>query len=183
MVVGTGWWVMMLGAVAVAGYASMALWNPDAIPFIFVERLRVRRVLLHRVMEGIYLTGILVGGVTGLWLAFQTPGGVTSTVGFVMLSSLCLVTGTFALHAALTENFAAHRMGMMRSYALTYAAVSLRLYLGIGGAAGFTFEELYPMTACACWAGNLLFVEWVLLPRYRRGARPTTTRTREPVHA
>ncbi len=83
-----------------------------------------------------------------------------------VLAVLWLLTGTLALRAVLKGDYAAHRAWMMRSYALTFGAVTLRIYLGLGvPVAGIPFNEVYGMAAWASWAVNLLIVEWILLRR------------------
>ena len=194
-----GWYLMVTLALSVSAYASMALWNPNAIdfianregalrsaliihgavgalalalgPFQFVEKLRRTRPQFHRVSGRIYLTCILISGVSGLWLAFYTPGGLPATSGFFVLAVLWLLTGSLALRAVLKRDYAAHRAWMMRSYALTFGAVTLRIYLGLGvPIAGLPFDQVYGMAAWANWAINLLFVEWLLLSRSTRSA-------------
>jgi len=192
-----GWCLMTLLALGVAGYTSMALWNPDAIPFIasrdgtlrqalivhaaagtlalalgpfqFVKRVRLRQPAWHRASGRVYLACILVSGLTGLWLAFYTRGGLPANSGFFALSVLWLVTGTLAWRAALRRDYQAHRAWMMRSYALTFGAVTLRIYLGLGvPVAGVPFDQVYGMAAWASWVVNLLFVEWLLLHKAER---------------
>ena len=63
---------------------------------------------------------------------------------------------------------AAHRRWMIRSFALTLAAVTLRLYLPASLAAGLPFETAYPAIAWLCWVPNLIVAEVVVLRR--RGA-------------
>lgn len=212
MVTRIGWWVMTILALGVAAYASMALWNPSAIafvanregtlrtalivhgvvgalalalgPFQFVSRLRRTRPRWHRVSGRIYLTCILVAGISGLWLAFHTPGGLPATSGFFVLAVLWLFTGSLALRAALKQDYAAHRAWMMRSYALTFGAVTLRIYLGLGvPVAGIPFNQVYGMAAWASWAMNLLFVEWLMLSKPSRSthAAPSRPLPREKV--
>jgi len=187
-----GWWALTLLALGVAGYTSMALWNPDAIdfiadrdgtlrllliihaavgtlalaigPFQFLERFRRTVPVWHRISGRIYLTCILISGLTGMWLAFYTRGGVAANSGFFTLSVLWLLTGALAWRAILKRDFVAHRAWMMRSYALTFGAVTLRIYLGLGvPLAGLPFEEVYAMAAWSSWVINLLLVEWVLI--------------------
>lgn len=53
---------------------------------------------------------------------------------------------------------------MVRNYALTYAAVSLRILLPLLPALlDLDFETSYQAIAWLCWAPNLVFAEWVLL--------------------
>ena len=54
---------------------------------------------------------------------------------------------------------------MMRNYALTFAAVTLRMELGLIGALGYEFEVAYPVVAWLAWVPNLVLVEWWLLAR------------------
>jgi len=182
---------MTLLAVGVAGYSSMAWWSPDTIgfvrvrdgflrqlliahaltglvalaigPFQFLPRLRGSRPVLHRMLGRVYLTAILFSGLSGLWLAFHTTGGFAATSGFFFLSIGWLLTGALAWRAALKRDFSAHRAWMMRSYALTFAAVTLRIYLGLGVAAGIPFPEIYATAAWSSWVLNLVVVEWWLL--------------------
>jgi hypothetical protein len=60
---------------------------------------------------------------------------------------------------------------MVRSAALTCAAITLRLYLPLPPALGFTFAEGYRVIAWACWVPNLLLVEYFLGQRQVRLSR------------
>ena len=57
---------------------------------------------------------------------------------------------------------------MIRNYALTFAGVTIRIYLGLFFASGLKFEEFYPSLAWLCWVPNLILVEWWLLPGRNR---------------
>ncbi len=62
-----------------------------------------------------------------------------------------------------------HRLWMMRSYALTFAAVTLRAQIGIGVALlGLSLEEVYLIVPWLTWVGNLILVEWWLAGRTGR---------------
>ena len=61
-----------------------------------------------------------------------------------------------------------HRAWMYRSYALTLAAVTLRIYLPLAGIAGIGFADSYPAISWMCWVPNLLVVEWFILTRPTR---------------
>jgi hypothetical protein len=62
-------------------------------------------------------------------------------------------------------NLASHRRWMVRSAALTCAALTLRLYLPVPPALGFTFVEGYRAIAWACWLPNLLVAEYFIRQR------------------
>lgn len=88
-------------------------------------------------------------------------GGPIAHVGFGFLAVLWLGTTTMALRAILARDIAAHRRWMTRSYALTFAAVTLRLWLP-GLAAIFPFETAYQTVSWLAWVPNLLIVEWTI---------------------
>jgi hypothetical protein len=54
---------------------------------------------------------------------------------------------------------------MIRSYALTLAAVKLRLYLPLSQVVGIPFADAYQAVAWVCWVPNLVVAEWLVLQR------------------
>jgi hypothetical protein len=56
---------------------------------------------------------------------------------------------------------------MVRNFALTFAAVTLRVWLPAGTAAGVPFAVAYPVVAWLCWVPNLLAAEALIrtIPR------------------
>ncbi|PXW81763.1 putative membrane protein DUF2306 [Ruegeria sp. P4] len=147
------------------GLAPVAL---ALLPVQFSHRLRGRRPGLHRWGGRLYALCVLMSGLASLWLAYTTAEGVVAGFGFALLAVAWLATTAMAVIAALQRRFAQHRAWMIRSAALTLAAVTLRLYLPIGMiTAGF--EASYPVIAWICWVPNLLAAEWLLL-REARGA-------------
>jgi hypothetical protein len=51
---------------------------------------------------------------------------------------------------------------MIINFALTFAAVTLRIGLGIGFGSGIPFEIFYPYLAWICWVPNLLFALMII---------------------
>jgi hypothetical protein len=49
---------------------------------------------------------------------------------------------------------------MVRNFSLTFAAVTLRLYIPASVFAGIDFAVAYPIIAWLCWLPNLLVAEW-----------------------
>jgi len=131
-------------------------------PFQFSSRLRTRRLALHRLLGRLYLgVGVLVGGVAGLFMAFHAFGGMPARLGFAGLALAWLYTGAQAYRAIRAHEVAAHRRWMVRNFALTFAAVMLRLYLPAAVVSGIAFEAAYPVIAWLCWVPNLVFAELV----------------------
>ena len=52
---------------------------------------------------------------------------------------------------------------MIRSYALTLGAVTLRVYLPLFLMLGLPFEQAYPAVAWLAWVPNLIIAEWVFV--------------------
>ena len=68
---------------------------------------------------------------------------------------------------------------MMRSFALTLAAVTLRLYLPISVVMGFTYAQAYPVISFLAWVPNLIIIEIAI--RLGAGAK-TSLSLSEPLH-
>ena len=139
------------------------------IPFQLSDRFRARRPGLHRWFGRVYCVMVLLGGVSGMSIAFSALGGIPGKSGFFMLSVLWLATTAMATVHIRAGRVAEHRVWMIRSAALTFAAVTLRIWLPAQLAAGIPMEVAYPVVAWACWVPNLLIGEYIA----RRPARAT----------
>jgi uncharacterized membrane protein len=126
-------------------------------PFQFNARLRAARPRVHRMMGRLYLgVGVAVGGVSGLYMAGIAYGGPVARAGFTLLALSWLYTGWRAYAAIRKRDVTSHRQWMVRNFALTLAAVTLRIYLPLSMVAGIPFEVAYPLIAWLCWVPNLM---------------------------
>lgn len=144
-------------------------------PLQFIPVLRRHRSV-HRKIGYLYFASVFIGGIAGLATAFIAHGGLTARVGFGTLALLWLFTAYRALVAVRQRNFPRHEAWALRNFALTCAAVTLRIYLGLFATLGFEFEAFYPVVSWLCWVPNLIFIEWILLP-----AKITGASTQSPV--
>lgn len=129
--------------------------------FQFLPKWRKRNPGFHRWMGRTYGFAILVGGLSGLSLAYGSIDRPVAALGFGLLSLLWLATTARAIQLAITRQIQEHRVWMIRSFALTFAGVTLRLLLPffmLG--AGMTYSEASPYLAWACWVPNIIFAEW-----------------------
>jgi len=147
-------------------------------PVQFIKKSRSRRPAFHRNVGKIYLVAILLlAGPTGLFMAFFANGGFWAGMGFALLSLLWWGSTWLAYQKARTRDFAAHRRWMIRSYAFTFAAVMLRLWVPILSY-GISFtpyslehQTVVVATAWLSWIPNLAFVEvllWIQASTVRR---------------
>lgn len=127
--------------------------------FQFVTRLRNRWPGLHRWMGRGYAVAVGVAGCSALALAPHAMTGGFAAAGFGSLGICWLATTALAVVAIRRRRIAVHRNWMIRSYALTLAAVTLRIYLMSSQLAGISFAVAYPAIAWLCWVLNLLLAE------------------------
>jgi hypothetical protein len=152
-------------------FASHFVFGPLALavgPFQFLTGLRLRRPRLHRALGYVYCGSILIAGVGSLMLAPSSFGGLTTHLGFGTLGFLWLVATAIALWHARSRRFAEHQRWMLRSFALTFGAVTLRLWIPIFMIQGYSFEATYQAVAWISWVPNLVLVEWWMLRRPSR---------------
>jgi uncharacterized membrane protein len=130
-------------------------------PFQFSSRLRNNHRSVHRWIGRVYLgIGVLVGGMAALYISQFAFGGLVARLGFASLAVCWLFTGLCAYIAIRRSAIAQHRKWMVRNFSLTFAAVTLRLYLPAAVVGGVDFAVAYPIVAWLCWVPNLLFAEW-----------------------
>lgn len=145
-----------------AGAALIAL----AIgPFQFSGRLRQRFPMAHRRLGYLYFAGVFVGGSVALFLATDAEGGLSSRTGFFLLGLCWLASAWTALSAIRRRDVAGHRRWMIRNFALTFAAVTLRLWLPALQAASGSFMDAYRTVAWLCWVPNAIAAEIILRAR------------------
>lgn len=135
-------------------------------PFQFLPRLRQTRRRLHMGLGVIYAACCVIAGIAGVTLAFGNTHGPVAAAGFGLLGAGWLVTTAMAVAAIARGRHAAHRRWMIRSFALTFSAVTLRLQLAVVGIAALPFSPSYIAISFLCWVPNLIAAEiWIALTR------------------
>ena len=129
-------------------------------PFQFIPSLRRTHLPLHRIMGRVYVLGCLIGGGAALPLSLTSTAGPVAQAGFFVLGLLWLVVNGNAWRLAVMGRIAEHKRWMIRSFALTYGAVTLRMIIFVlPHVFGVPFETAYVISAWASWVPNLLVVE------------------------
>lgn len=203
------WWAMVVGALVIATYAGLtvvlgdrmfpaeladsfrsrpwgifphALFGGTALAlgvFQFHRGLLQRHRGRHRLLGKIYLIGCLGTGVAGSYMSFFSYGGLITHLGFAVLAVGTLTTSLIAYLVIRRGEVVRHREWMIRSYALIFAAVTLRIELPIlvvifgGPVAGFL--PAYQVIAWLCWVPNAAVGEILI----RRSRRPPLVRAVE----
>ena len=155
-----------LGALTVhAGLAATALLIG---PLQFFQGVRTRRRALHRRIGTLYVICVVGAGLAGLLLALGTTAEPVAGAGFGLLAIVWLACTANAWRLATRRAFAAHERWMIRSFALTLAAVTLRLYVPISLLLHLDFASAYAAIAWLCWVPNLVAAEVYLALRSDR---------------
>lgn len=134
-------------------------------PLQFRARLRQSAPSVHRWLGRVYFAGVLIGGIAGLYMAFHAYGGAVARAGFASLAVAWLYTGLRAYLSIRERDVPAHRNWMIRNFALTFAAVTLRLYVPAALGFGIALGTAYPVIAWLCWVPNLLVARWLIVAR------------------
>ncbi|WP_244503488.1 DUF2306 domain-containing protein [Shimia haliotis] len=148
------------------GLAPVALM---LVPLQFWTRLRIDRPALHRWLGRVYAVAILLAGVGGMLMAIGTQAGPVASLGFGLLAVAWVGSTALAVWHIRNKRVALHKAWMIRSAALTLAAVTLRLEMPIL-AMTIGLETGYPLVAWLCWVPNLMIAEWMVRRRPVMGA-------------
>lgn len=150
------------------------------VPLQLLRPFRQRFVRAHRAVGRILVGAIVVAGSAALVVAQDSSAGMLSRIGFSMLGILWVTSAVMAARTAIRGDLAAHRPWAIRVAALTYAAVTLRLWLGVLIAAqtpsgqaevDAAFDRAYQVVVFLSWVPNLLVAEWVVRRGRGRGPR------------
>lgn len=147
-------------------------------PLQFARGMRERAPRFHRWVGRVSIGAILIAAVAGLVIAPVNSAGFVGVLGF---GALALLWGGFAVlgyRAIRRRDIHAHREWMTRTFALTYAAVTLRLWIPVlmmlfiatGTPPDNAFASAYVFVPFLSWVPNLLFAEW-LIRRSRAATR------------
>ncbi|VTR54223.1 DUF2306 domain-containing protein [Sphingobacterium thalpophilum] len=139
---------------------------------------------LHRVIGYSYVLSILMlAAPSGLLIGVVANGGILAIISFELLAVGWFYFTWQATRSAFRKNFNAHRDFMLRSFALTCSALTLRFWKVI---LIYFFQpnpmDVYQIIAWLGWVPNLLLVELIIYfrNRGRQSDRPLETVTPPP---
>jgi len=150
--------------VHVAGAATALLVGPIQ----FLPWVRRRFPAVHRTLGRVYVIGCLAGGVGGLVMAFGSTAGPIATIGFASLAVCWITANVQGWRLAVARRFDDHRAWMLRSFAMTFAAVTLRIYIVVLPMMGMAEIDAYRASAFLAWIPNLILIELYLRGRRQR---------------
>lgn len=151
-------------------------------PLQFWAGFRERFRAAHRWIGRSYLVSVAVSAVASLVMAPFNSAGFVGFFGFGTLGVLWLYTAWKAYRAVRSRDIRGHQAWMIRNFALTYAAIMLRLWTAVllyaqvpFASEDATFDSLwangYAAVPFLCWLPNLVVAEFMIrrrgLPSFR----------------
>jgi hypothetical protein len=129
----------------------------------FSEKFRFRHLQIHRRLGKAYVFSVLLSSVSGFTIAMFATGGLISILGFAALAVTWFFSNVKAYTSILNRNVQEHQTWMIRNYALTFAAVTLRIWLPFSQAVlHMDFILAYQIVAWMCWLPNLLIATLII---------------------
>lgn len=137
-------------------------------PIQFIPYIRKKSIRLHKFLGKIYAYGILLlAGPTGIIMAFYAEGGTSSTIAFLIMGCLWIFTTFLAVQAIVKKDIIGHQKWMYRSFALSTAAVTLRILVPMMSITHWFDEQfIIVSTAWLSWMINLGIAELIILQKF-----------------
>ncbi len=132
----------------------------------FSKRIRTKYSKTHKTMGWVYLTSILFAAPSGLIIGVYANGGFWSQLAFCLLAVGWFWFSFKAFLAIRQKDYKKHQIFMIRSFALTLSAITLRLwkYLIV-----LVFQprpmDVYQIVAWLGWVLNLIVAE-IIISKY-----------------
>jgi len=155
----TGWYlpayyahVLVAGIILVIGFFQVS------------ESFRKRFLKIHRVFGYIYVMGILFFSAPGgMVMAFFINRGPMVLLSFVLQCSLWIYFTYAAFRYIRHRKIDLHKAMMYRSFALTLAAITLRLYIFfLSDEYNLSEAQGYATLAWLSWVPNLIIAELII---------------------
>lgn len=130
----------------------------------FNDALLKKRPQLHRFIGKVYVLVVLfLAAPSGFFIGLYANGGFYSKIAFVLLSLLWFYFTLKSFLAIKKHQIVSHKAFMLRSFALAFSAVTLRLWKVI---LVYLFHpapmDLYQIIAWLGWIPNLLLIEYYI---------------------
>jgi len=123
------------------------------------QALRTRWPRAHRISGRLYGIGVLIAGLSALALVPTAEASLFAKAGFTALALAWIGSTGRGIWLARAGDHDAHRRWMLRSLALTFGAVTLRIIMGPLMAMGWTVAQTYDVTAWGAWVPSLILLE------------------------
>ncbi|MBC6112886.1 DUF2306 domain-containing protein [Pedobacter fastidiosus] len=121
----------------------------------FSPKLREKNIKIHRIIGKIYMVCVLLSSIAGISIGFFATGGIVASAGFISLGLLWFFSTWNAYSHIKNGDVEKHKKMMVYSYAICFAAVTLRIWLTPLILICNDFTVAYRVVAWLCWIPNL----------------------------
>jgi len=151
------WHIIFYLHISFGGIALLIGWTQ------FSKKLRKRYLNTHRLIGKIYVIAVLISSCAGMYIALFASGGIICVMGFGMLALLWFYTIIKAYTNIRRLQIQEHQKWMIINYALTFAAVTLRIWLPMMQLLMHVeFITAYRIVSWLCWMPNLIVAALII---------------------
>ena len=146
----------------------------------FFRIFRNKHPRLHRLSGALYILTILIFALpSGFILALSASGGISTQISFILLCLFWGISTVLALHYALKKQWLLHRDWVIRSFALSLSALSLRTWKMVLYQLQPYFEwltpvHIYQLESWLGWVINLLVAEIIIIKLHQKKFNKST---------
>ena len=135
----------------------------------FSKWVQQRYLNLHRWVGKLYVFLILfISAPAAMVMSFYANGGAFAQMSFIILTALWWWFTWKAWTTVKNRDIVGHQKFMIRSYALTLSAISLRIsQLLLSQHTYWEPQTIYLTISWSSWVGNLLVAELIIWLRFR----------------
>ena len=142
----------------------------------FSRQILKKSKTVHRISGKIYVAVVLfMGAPTGLYMAFFAKGSFWERCLFMFMAAWWFITTLNGLTTIHKRNIIAHKVWMMRSYAMAMTAVTFRVYYILLYLLNWQLLENYQFSLWISVVGNMLIAEWIIYRKSRNYLKSFTT--------
>lgn len=131
---------------------------------------------IHRWSGRLYVFVVLfLGAPTGLYMSFFAKGSFWERSLFMFMAIFWFITTLYGLTTIRKKNVLAHKIWMIRSYAMAMTAVTFRVFHIAFYLLGWDHLENYELSLWISVIGNMLAAEWIIYRKSRNYLKSFTT--------
>lgn len=134
----------------------------------FSKKFRLKYMNIHRWIGKVYIASVLISGIPGFYIALHASGGLSPKLGFSIGAVLWVIITYLGYTTVRKGNIEAHKKWMMYSYAGTFGAVTLRIWLPLLMVTMGGFMPAYKIVAWLSWVPNMIVVYFTLKRQHSR---------------
>jgi hypothetical protein len=138
----------------------------------FSRYLLKRSKAIHRWSGRLYVFVVLfLGAPTGFYLSFFAKGSFWERILFMFMAVFWFISTWYGLSTIRKKNVLAHKIWMVRSYAMALTAVTFRIYHILFYMLDWGHLENYELSLWISVVGNMLFAELIIYRQSRNYLR------------